>query len=83
MHEHVGLPLHLDELLPVHLRERPLVHGLGLAGVHAGQAVRRPHVLEDLVLQRRSAATASPRRIASIDAWSCTRHSHSRFCRKS
>ena len=31
----------------------------------------------------RFGATASPRRIASIDAWSLTDHSHSRFIRKS
>ena len=35
------LAVDLDELLLVQLRERPLVHGLDLAGVDAGHAVRR------------------------------------------
>ena len=40
-HHHVRLAVHLHQLLAVHRREGLLVHGLGLAGVNPGDAVRR------------------------------------------
>ena len=51
--QHVGLALHLDELLAVQVRERALVHRLDLAGVHARELVRRLDPPEELAAHAR------------------------------
>ena len=60
--QHVGLTVDLDQLLTVHVRERLLVHGAGLARVHAGDAVRRVHLPEHLALHVRRRAIGEPLR---------------------